>query len=52
VRVPAGAVDGDVHRAGVGDVVFRVRVGGLQPVGGGEVVVEGGDAAVGLAGFH
>lgn len=49
VRVAAGAVDGDGDGGDVGDVVGRVGVGGLQPVDGGEVVVQAGDAEVGLA---
>jgi hypothetical protein len=49
-RVPAGAVDGDVHPdAGVGDVVGGVRVGAGEPAGGGEVAEVAGDALVGLA---
>jgi hypothetical protein len=51
LRVPAGAVDRDVHHGvGVGDVVRGIRVGDGKPGGGGEVVVVLGDAAVGVAG--
>ena len=49
IRVPAGAVDGDVDGAGVGDVGGGVRVGLGEPVGRGEVVEMAGDAGVGVA---
>lgn len=48
--VAARAVDGDVDEADVGDVVGRVRVCGLQPAGGGEVVEVVCDAGVGFTG--